>query len=161
MIGFVRGDDMKSGAIAPVEGQHQNLDKGSVFVTSPNGITPDNPGSWEHFRFAPVLDHARVIEPAEADALTDLADESDKQVVSTRKGYRALKRLDDNGRKVNESFEKLRRHQAGNEHKIQSAKHDSAKYLHGLRPRYARLGQGLEKSAQLADQKINALMSAL
>jgi len=161
MIGFVRGDDMKSGAIAPVEGQHKNLDKSSVFLTSPNGITPDNPGSWEHFRFAPVLDHARVIEPAEADALTDLADESDKQVVSTRKGYRALKRLDDNGRKVNESFEKLRRHQAGNEHKIQSAKHDSAKYLHGLRPRYARLGQGLEKSAQLADQKINALMSAL
>ncbi|MEB3887424.1 hypothetical protein LKE08_28710, partial [Lyngbya sp. CCY1209] len=98
MIGFVRGDDMKGGAIAPVEGQHSNLDKGSVFVTSPNGITPDNPGSWEHFRFAPVLDRARTIDPAEADALTDLADESDKLTVSTRKGYRALGRLDDNGR---------------------------------------------------------------
>lgn len=161
MIGFVKGDDMKGGQLAPVEGQHSNLDKSSVFVTSPNAITPDNPGSWKVFRFAPNLTEARTITPDEADALNDLADESEKLVVSTRKGYRALKRMSGNSRKVNESFEKLRRVQAGDEHKIQAGKNDSAKYLHGLRPKYAHLGQGLEKTAAIADQKINALMSAL
>lgn len=54
-----------------------------------------------------------------------------------------------------------RRNEARNERRIQGYKNTSAKYLHSLRPEYAKLGQGLEQSAQQADQAINDLMNQL
>jgi hypothetical protein len=62
---------------------------------------------------------------------------------------------------INRHHEKYRRNEARNEKRIQGYKNTSAKYLHSLRPEYAKLGQGLEKAAAAADQAIANLMASL
>ncbi|MGL5080200.1 MAG: hypothetical protein ACRC8A_01810 [Microcoleaceae cyanobacterium] len=158
MIGFLRGEDLSS-RIAPVEGQHSNLNGTDVFQSK--GITPNNPGNWESYRTAPVVDQARCFDSAEAQALADLADEQEQTLSSTRKGYRALKRLTQTDTRVNQAHEKYRQVEAGQELQRQSAKLQSTKYLHSLRPGYAKLGHSLEGSANRADQAIAKLLGGL
>ncbi|NJO46550.1 MAG: hypothetical protein HC835_13445 [Oscillatoriales cyanobacterium RM2_1_1] len=157
MIGFLRGEDLGS-KIAPTEGQHSNLGGADIFQSK--GINPNNPGNWESYRTAPVVE-ARCFDSAEAQALTDLANEQKQILSSTRRGYRALKRLTQTDTKVNQSHEKYRQVEAGQELQRQSAKLQSAKYLHSLRPGYAKLGHSLEGSANRVDQAIAKLLGSL
>ncbi|MEL7038672.1 MAG: hypothetical protein AAFO04_24120 [Cyanobacteria bacterium J06592_8] len=146
-------------AVAPTDGSFSGLDATNVHKTSAdNAITPDNPGSWESFRYAPVIDEARTFTEEEAQALTDFADEAQKMTPATRKAYRAAKKLTKLSTEVNEAHEDYRRIEGGEEHKKQRCKNESAKYLHGLRPKYARLGKGLENADKKAEATISRLM---
>lgn len=158
MLDMVQASDFGA-VIAPTDGASSFLDARSVHVTSAaNAITPDNPGSWESFRFAPVIDEVRVFTEEEAQALSDFADEAEKLAPATRKAYRAAKKLTKLSTEVNEAHEDYRRVEAGEELKKQRTKNESAKYLHGLRPKYARLGQNLENANQRAEATISRLM---
>ena len=158
MLDLVQASDFGA-VIAATDGTCSFLDATSVHTTSAaNAITPDNPGSWESFRYVPVCDEARSFTEEEAQALTDLADESDTMTVASRRAYRALKKLTKNSTKVNEAHEDYRRVEGAEEHKKQRVKNQSAKYLHGLRPKYARLGKGLENADQRAEATISKLM---
>ena len=158
MLDLVKASDFGA-VIAATDGTCSFLDADNVHITSAaNAITPDNPGSWESFRYVPVCDEARSFDEEEAQLLVDLADESDKLVPASRKAYRALKKLTKNATKVNEAHEDYRRVEGAEEYKKQRIKNQSAKYLHSLRPKYARLGQGLENANQRAEATISKLM---
>jgi hypothetical protein len=158
MLELVGTLDFGSG-LAPTDGSFNSLDTKSVHKTSAdNAITPDNPGSWESFRYAPVLDEVKSFTEEEAQALMDLAEESDKMTPASRKAMRALKKLTKNSTLVNESYEDYRRTEASEEVKKVRCKNESAKYLHGLRPKYARLGNSLENADQRAATTISRLM---
>lgn len=162
MLGFFKGDDFNGGNVAPIQGQSNNLDAVSVHSKSAqNAITPDSPGSWTAYRAAPVVEQARAFTEEEADALTELEKDVRSKRKATKKSYEKLEKIGNHGTAINRHHEKYRRNEARNEKRIQGYKNTSAKYLHSLRPEYAKLGQGLEKAAAAADQAIANLMASL
>lgn len=161
MLGWLTAQSSEGAAVAPVEGQHK-LKKEEIFGKShPQAITPDSPGSWRSFRFAPPPTEARPITEEEAGALKALAKQSEGLVKSTRKGHKALRKLSEASVQVNKEFEKTRRVEGRNEVRMQSFKATSARCLHGLRPEFAKLGQGLQQAETSADQAISQLMQSL
>ena len=162
MLGYFKGDDFNGGNVAPVQGQSNNLDANSVHLKSAdNAITPDSPGSWKSYRAVPVVEQARAFTEEEADALTELEKQERMKRKASKKAYEKLEKIGNHQTAVNRHHEKYRRNEARNERRMQGFKNTSAKYLHSLRPEYAKLGQGLEQAAQAADQAISALMSQL
>lgn len=162
MLGFFKGDDLKGGNVAPVQCQANNLDANSVHSKSANNaITPDSPGNWTAYRAVPVVEQARAFTEEEADALTELEKDTRRKRKASKKAYEKLQKIGNHQTAINRHHESYRRNEARNERRIQGYKNTSAKYLHSLRPEYAKLGQGLEQSAQQADQAINALMGQL
>ena len=161
MLGWLTVQSSEGAAVAPVEGQHK-LKKEEIFRKShAQAITPDSPGSWQSFRFAPPPTEARPISGEEAEALKGLAKQSGELVKSTRKGHKALRKLSENSVQINKEFEKTRRVEGRNEVRMQSFKATSARCLHGLRPEFAKLGQGLQEAEASADQAIAQLMQTL
>lgn len=76
MLGFLRGNDLGGGAIAPVQGQHSGIAADNVFKKSAqNAITPDAPPGtiFDTYRSMPVYDRVREFSPEEADGLAQLA----------------------------------------------------------------------------------------
>ncbi|MGL4379309.1 MAG: hypothetical protein ACRCT1_22920, partial [Microcoleaceae cyanobacterium] len=76
MLGFLKGNDLQNGAIAPVQGQHSGLAADNVFKKSAqNAITPDAPPGtiFDTYRTMPVFDRVREFSPEEADGLAQLA----------------------------------------------------------------------------------------
>lgn len=162
MLGFAKGDDLQGGAVAPVQGQANNLDASSVHSKSiQNAITPDSPGSWQAYRAVPVVEQARAFTEEEAEALAELEKDVRSKRKATKKAYQKLGKIGDHQTAINRHHETYRRGEARNEKRIQGYKNTSAKYLHSLRPEYARFGQGLQKAEQNADQAIQQLMAAL
>ena len=162
MLGYFKGDDFNGGNVAPVQGQSNNLDANSVHSKSAaNAITPDSPGSWKSYRAVPVVEQARAFNEEEADALAELEKQERMKRKASKKAYEKLEKIGNHQTAVNRHHEKYRRNEARNERRMQGFKNTSAKYLHSLRPEYAKLGQGLEQAAQAADQAIGALMSQL
>ena len=162
MLGFLRGDDLQSKSIAPVDGKHSNLDANSVHSKSAqNAITPDSPGNWTAYRAVPVVEQARAFTEEEADALTELEKDTRRKRKASKKAYEKLRKIGDHQTAINRHHETYRRNEDRNEKRIQGYKNTSAKYLHSLRPEYAQLGQSLQKAEQMADQAINNLMAQL
>lgn len=162
MLGYFKGDDFNGGNVAPIQGQSSNLDANSVHQKSAqNAITPDSPGSWKSYRAVPVVTEARAFTEEEADALTEVEKQERMKRKASKKAYEKLEKISNNGTVINRYHEKYRRNEARNERRMQGYKNTSAKYLHGLRPEYAKLGQGLEKASQAADQAISQLAAQL
>lgn len=160
LLQFLSNDS--GGSIAPVQGQCSELSATSVHTKSAeNAITPNSPGSWEKFRFAPVVEKARPFSPEEAEALYERAKDARIQARATKKGYESLISMTDSHTKVNQWHERYRRNEARREKQIQGYANTSAKYLHSLRPGYAKMGKSLEMAEQQADAAINQLMGSL
>lgn len=160
ILGFLTNSD--GGSIAPVQGQSSQLDASSVHVKSAaNAITPNSPGSWEKFRFAPVVEKARPFSPEEAEALHEKAKDARIQATATKRGYKALMSMSDSHTKVNLWHERYRRNEARREKQIQGYSNTSAKYLHSQRPGYAQMGQSLEAAEKAADAAIASLQASL
>ncbi|MDJ1185259.1 hypothetical protein [Roseofilum casamattae] len=161
LLGFLRGDS-NSAAIAPVNGQKNQLDANSVHTKSaPNAITPDSPGSWDKFRYAPVVEQARVFSEEEAQALQERARDAKLTTRATKKAYTALKSMSDDHTQVNKWHEFYRRNEGRNERRMQGYANTSARYLHSQRPGYAKLGHSLKQAEQAADSAIAALAATL
>ena len=163
MLGYFKGDDFNGGGnVAPVKGESKNLDANSVHIKSaPNAITPDSPGSWKSYREVPVLEEARAFTEEEADAIDEKKKETRIKRKASKRAYKDLQEIDNDETTINRYHENYRRNSGRNERRKQGYKNTSAKYLHSLRPEYAKMGQGLEKAAQAADQAINNLMAQL
>ncbi|MBP0031435.1 hypothetical protein [Roseofilum sp. Guam] len=160
LLQFLSNDSGSS--IAPVQGQSSQLDASSVHIKSAdNAITPNSPGSWEKFRYAPVVEKARPFSPEEAEALRERAKDARITTRATKKAYEALTDMSDNHTRVNKYHERYRRNEARNEKRMQGYSNTSAKYLHSLRPGYAQMGKSLEQAEQQADAAIAQLMGSL
>lgn len=164
MLGFLRGDDLKGSAIAPVEGQHSGIGKDGVFkLSAANAISPHNPPAtiFDSYRVMPVVDRVREFTPEEADALGQLAKEKKVNAKATKKVVEHHASILQSTRKINKYGQRMIRAEAETETAIQGYKATTARSLHGLRPRYAALGQGLQKAEINADQAIDKLMATL
>ncbi len=163
MFRFFKGDDFNgSSNVAPVQGQSKNLDANSVHKKSaPNAITPDSPGSWKSYREVPVLEEARAFTEEEADAIAEKKKDTRIKRKASKRAYKDLQEISNDETTINRYHETYRRNEGRNEKRKQGYKNTSAKYLHSLRPEYARFGQSLQKAEQQANQVINDLMGQL
>jgi hypothetical protein len=164
MLGFLRGDDLKTSTIAPVDGSHKGISKDNVFKRSaPNAITPDNPPEtiFDTYRSMPVIDRVREFTPEEADGLGQLAKTKKQNATATKKAADHHESILKSDTKINRHGQRMVRNEGEFETRTQGFKGTTAKTLHGMRPRYAAMGKGLEKAEQMADQAINNLMAQL
>lgn len=164
LANYLKGDDLNGGAIAPVEGQHSGIGKDNVFKKSAaNAITPDKPPEtiFGVHRSMPVFDRPREFTPEEAEGMAELAKEKRQNAKATKKAADSHESILESDAKINRHSQRMIRNEARFEVKAQGYKGTTAKTLQGLRPRYAALGQGLEKAEQAADQAIQQLMAQL
>lgn len=164
MLGFLRGDDLKSSSIAPVDGSHKGISKDSVFkLSASNAITPNNPPEtiFDTYRTMPVCDRVREFTPEEADGLSELARVKKQNAKATKKAADQHESILNSEAKINRHGQRMIRNEAEFEVKTQGYKGTTAKALQAKRLRYAAMGQGLQKAEQLADQAIASLMAQL
>lgn len=164
MLGFLRGNDLGGGAIAPVQGQHSGIAADNVFKKSAqNAITPDNPPGtiFDTYRSMPVYDRVREFTPEEADGLAQLAKQKKINAKATAKAADHHEKILKAEAKINRHGQQMIRNEAEFEVKTQGYKSTTARSLHGQRSRYAALGKGLENAEITADQAIQSLMASL
>ena len=164
MLGFLRGNDLHGGDIAPVDGRHAGISAGNVFKKSAaNAITPDAPPGtiFETYRSMPVYDRVREFTPEESDGLAQLAKQKRLNAKATAKAAEYHERILKAEAKINRHGQEMIRNESEFEVKTQGYKATTAKTLHGQRSRYAALGQGLQNAEVSADQAIQSLMASL
>jgi hypothetical protein len=164
MLGFMRGNDLGGGAIAPVDGRHSGLDAGNVFRKSAgNAITPDAPPGtiFDTYRTMPVYDRVREFSSEEADCLAQLAKAKQKNAKATKRAAEHHAKILTAEEKINRHGQRMIQREAEFEQKTQRYKGRTASFLQGQREGYARMGQGLQNSQIAADQAIQSLMASL
>lgn len=160
LMSSVFGNGGKGGDVA-ASGSHK-IDAATVHkATAGNVFNPMNPGSMQSIRTAPVCDNPRYFTPKEAEALQKLASEKRSQAISTVRAYKQLKTIDTADTTVHRAHYNYAGKVASNELSKLQGTNAYAKKLHALRPGYARMGIGLEKSEARATDTISAIKEGL
>jgi hypothetical protein len=134
------------------------IDKSRVLSpTDPTVITPMNSGNWESVRTTPVNNSPRYFTKDEADALKALSTEKAKGARQAQRAYRSLKKIEAADAQVHVHHRNYIRGVADSELTKKRADATTARHLHALRPEYARLGFGLERAENKAQQRIDEL----
>lgn len=136
------------------------IDKNRVLApTDPTVINPLNAGSWETVRTAPVNHTPRYFNKAEADALKQVAAEKTQGARQTKRAYKSLKKIEVADAQVHASHRGYIRQVADSELTKKRSDAATGRHLHSLRPEYARLGHGLDRAENKAQQRIDELIA--
>ncbi|WP_445629069.1 hypothetical protein [Nostoc sp. DSM 114167] len=134
------------------------IDKNRVLSpTDPTVINPVNAGSWETVRTAPVNDTPRYFNKAEADALKRIATQKTEEARQAKRAYKSLKKLEQSDAQVHTAHRTYIKGVADSELTKKRADASTARHLHALRPEYAKLGFGLDRAENKAQQRIDEL----
>ncbi|MEG4575508.1 hypothetical protein QUA56_22945 [Microcoleus sp. N3A4] len=138
------------------------IDKSKVLAATDAGvITPTNPGNFGSVRSVPVVPAPRYFTKDEADGLKELAKEKVDGARQSKRGYKALTKIEAADKTVHKEHRKYEGAVAENELGKVRANAGLAKKLHGLRPGYARLGLGIDKADSDARTRIDAIKAKL
>ncbi|MEH1805394.1 hypothetical protein [Nostoc sp.] len=134
------------------------IDKNRVLSpTDPNVINPVNAGSWETVRSAPINDTPRYYTKAEADALKQFSRQKREEARQAKRAYKSLKTVEQSDAQVHTAHRSYIKGVADSELTKKRADASTARHLHTLRPEYARLGFGLDRAENKAQQRIEEL----
>ncbi|MEH1995904.1 hypothetical protein [Nostoc sp.] len=138
------------------------IDKNRVLSpTDPTVINPVNAGSWETVRTAPVNHTPRYFNKAEADALKQVASQKREEARQAKRAYKSLKKLEESDAQVHTAHRNYIKEVADSELTKKRADASTARHLHTLRPEYARLGFGLDRAENKAQQRIEELKAKI
>ncbi len=138
------------------------IDKSKVLAQTAAGvITPTAPGNFGSIRSVPVVPAPRYFSREEADAAKELAQAKVEGARHTKRGYKALSKIEAADKTVHKEHRKYEGVVAENELGKKRADTGLAKKLHGLRPGYARLGLGIDKAENDARTRIDAIKAKL
>lgn len=156
-------DNSSGGALANCADGGHSLDRNKILAaTDEMALTPKNPGEFKGIRSIPVLTQPRYFSEEEAQALAERARAAKRGVVSTKKAIKALNKIDDCDRKVNNVYYyKYAKKSADNELSKKRAQVSYGKHLHGQRAGYAALGAGLQEAENRAEIAINKIAASL
>ncbi|MDZ8070364.1 MAG: hypothetical protein RMY64_32940 [Nostoc sp. DedQUE08] len=129
--------------------------------TDPTVINPVNAGSWETVRTASVNDTPRYFNKAEADALKRVATQKREEARQAKRAYKSLKKLEESDAQVHTAHRNYIRGVADSELAKKRSDATTARHLHTLRPEYARLGFGLNRAENKAQQRIDELKAKI
>ncbi|WP_445631571.1 hypothetical protein [Nostoc sp. DSM 114167] len=134
------------------------IDKNQVLApTDPTVINPMNPGTWQTVRTAPINEAPRYSNKAEADALKRVASQKREEARQAKRAYKSLISLEQSDAQVHTAHRKYIKGVADNELTKKRADAATARHLHTLRPEYAKLGFGLDRAENKAQQRIDEL----
>jgi hypothetical protein len=143
------------------DGSHA-IDKSKVLAqTDTLVITPNSPGNFSSIRSVPVVPDPRYFTKEEADAMKGLAHEKTDGARQSKRAYKSLAKIEAADKTVHKEHRKYEGAVAENELGKKRSDAGLAKKLHGLRPGYARLGLGIDKSDSDARTRIDAIKAKL
>ncbi|WP_445630421.1 hypothetical protein [Nostoc sp. DSM 114167] len=134
------------------------IDKNRVLSpTDPSVVNPINAGTWETVRTAPVNHTPRYFNKAEADALKRVATQKREEARQAKRAYKSLRKLEESDAQVHTAHRTYIKGVADNELTKKRSDASTARHLHTLRPEYAKLGFGLDRAEDKAQQRIDEL----
>ena len=138
------------------------IDKNRVLApTDPTVINPMNAGAWASVRTAPINDTPRYYNKSEADALKACATQKREEARQAKRAYKSLKRLEDSDAQVHTAHRSYIKGVADSELTKKRSDASTARHLHRLRSEYARLGFGLDRAEDKAQQRIDELKAKI
>ncbi|MCC5629073.1 hypothetical protein LC613_13715 [Nostoc sphaeroides CHAB 2801] len=138
------------------------IDKNQVLApTDPTVINPMNAGTWDTVRTAPVSHTPRYFNKAEADALKQLSRTKREEARQAKRAYKSLKTLEQSDAQVHTAHRSYIKGVADSELTKKRSDASTARHLHTLRPEYARLGFGLDRAENKAQQRIDELKAKI
>ncbi|MEH2390029.1 MAG: hypothetical protein V7K14_30550 [Nostoc sp.] len=152
----------KNGNESSLSSGGHGIDKNRVLApTDPDVVNPVNAGTWETVRTAPVNHTPRYFNKAEADALKQVAAQKKQEARQAKRAYKSLETLEQSDAQVHREHRKYIREVADSELTKKRADASTARHLHTLRPEYARLGFGLDRAENRAQQRIDELKAKI
>ncbi|MEH1933844.1 MAG: hypothetical protein V7L14_08960 [Nostoc sp.] len=134
------------------------IDKEQVLApTDPTVINPMNAGTWETVRSAAINDTPRYYTKVESDALKAYAAQKKQEARQAKRAYKSLQTLEQSDAQVHREHRKYIKEVANSELTKKRADASTARHLHTLRPAYAKLGFGLDRAENKAQQRIEEL----
>ncbi|MEH2456391.1 hypothetical protein [Nostoc sp.] len=134
------------------------IDRNKVLSpTDPSVVNPLNAGTWETVRTAPVNHKPRYFNKAEADALKACASQKREEARQAKRAYKSLRKLEESDAQVHTAHRTYIKGVADNELTKKRSDASTARHLHTLRPEYAKLGFGLDRAENKAQQRIDEL----
>ncbi|MEH2287147.1 hypothetical protein [Nostoc sp.] len=138
------------------------IDKNRVLSpTDPSVVNPINAGTWETVRTAPVNHTPRYFNKAEADALKTVATQKREEARQAKRAYKSLKKLEESDAQVHTAHRNYIKGVSSNELTKKRSDANTARHLHALRPEYAKLGFGLDRAEDKAQQRIDELKAKI
>ena len=124
--------------------------------TTPNAITPGNPGNFSTIRSVPVLQQPRYFSREEANALKQLATQKRQQLTSTKSAYKSLKQAVKADATVHAEHREYETVEGRAELKKKRADGRHLKAMHALRPGYAGIVDSVAVASDRAALQIEA-----
>ena len=138
------------------------IDKNRVLSpTDPTVINPMNAGTWETVRTAPINDTPRYYTKVEADALKAVARQKREEARQAKRAYKSLKTLEQSDAQVHTAHRNYIKGVADSELTKKRSDASTARHLHTLRPEYAKLGFGLDRAENRAQQRVDELKAKI
>lgn len=125
--------------------------------TSEAVYNPNQSGSWESVRSKEVIAKPKYFTEEDSKQLKADADNLTQGARHTTKAYNSLIRIEKADAKVHKAHGKYVRNVAKHELDKKRSDAKTARFLHGQRPQYARLGFGIQKAETNATQAIEDL----
>ncbi|MEH1765781.1 MAG: hypothetical protein V7L27_07965 [Nostoc sp.] len=145
-----------------LSGGGHGIDKNQVLApTDPTVINPMNAGTWQTVRTAPISETPRYFNKAEADALKAVARQKREEARQAKRAYKALQNLEQSDAQVHADHRKYIKGVADSELTKKRSDANTARHLHTLRPEYAKLGFGLDRAENKAQQRIEELKAKI
>ena len=129
--------------------------------TTPDAISPMQPGNWSSLRSVPVVKDPRYFTREESNALAELRSQKREQLGATKSAYKSLGKVEEYDAEVVKHHRKYQGKVADGELTKLKANARLARHLHAIRPDYARLGAGLERSEKSADRQVEVLKATI
>jgi len=137
-----------------------NIDKGSALAPTGKGVPSPHNADFSSIRSAPVVEKPTYFDARTAAALEALAMQREAMAKSSKKAYRALKRVDHADTDVHCTHRKYQGVLAENEVAKLQSNARLAEKLHGMRPEYERMGQRVETANHAAAAAIAAIRAS-
>lgn len=127
--------------------------------TAPDVINPMQSGNWSSVRTAPINHDPRYFTKEEADALKQVATAKQQGAKQSKRAYKSLKKIENADAQVHAAHRGYIRGVADSELVKKRSDAATARHLHAQRPEYAKLGMGIDRAENNAQQRINELRS--
>ncbi|MDZ8083424.1 MAG: hypothetical protein RMX35_30710 [Nostoc sp. DcaGUA01] len=152
-----QGNNDKSSNSSLATGGHA-INKDVVLnPTAPDVINPMQSGNWSTVRSTPINHDPRYFTKEEADALKTVATSKQQGARQSKRAYKSLKKIENADAQVHAAHRGYIRGVADSELVKKRSDAATARHLHALRPEYAKLGMGLDRAENNAQQRINEL----
>ena len=122
-------------------------------------FSPNNPGDYSSIRSFPVCKNPRYFTKAEADALKKLSTQKAEGARQSQRAYKSLAKLEHSDAVVHKAQRKYEGVVADGELVKLKSNAKQARHLHALRPGYAKLGIGLDRAENSANNRVAELKS--